>query len=171
MQSTPCWRIITLLNCKQPWINVISAAQRFNERSFLPPDRLDILSTCCAVVLYNIFHSQLKDNALFFVSQTFLFYKVKNISVHSSPNFKLLFFSLSSAELHVIMTLVFLVQMATPGRRLCTGGKEALWRLGTFAPGGSISFPLSAWGTPLRLWELSQVRAVLFLSLQALTLS
>ena len=55
-----------------------------------------------------------------------------------------LFPVLSSAKLHIILTLFSPVQMATPGRRLFTSGKGAQWRLGTFAPGGFTSSPLWA---------------------------
>ncbi len=63
---------------------------------------------------------------------------------------------LLSAKLH--LTLFFPVQMATPGRRLCTSGRGARLRLGTSAPGGSTSSPSWAWETPLRLSGLSRVR-------------
>lgn len=56
------------------------------------------------------------------------------------------------------LTLFFPAQMATPGRRLCTSGKGAQLRLGTFARGGSTSSPSWAWETPPRLSGLSQVR-------------
>lgn len=62
-----------------------------------------------------------------------------------------------SAKLHVMLTVSSVVQTATPGRRLCTSGKGAQWRSGTFAPGGSTSSPSWAWGTPRRSSGPSQV--------------
>lgn len=61
--------------------------------------------------------------------------------------------------------------MATPRRRLCTSGRGAQLRLGTFAPGGSTSSPLWVWGTPLRLSGLFLVRrqSLLFASKPLLT--
>lgn len=56
------------------------------------------------------------------------------------------------------LTLFSPVQMATPGRRLCTSGRGAQLRLGTSAPGGSTSSPSWAWETPLRSSGPSQVR-------------
>lgn len=66
------------------------------------------------------------------------------------------------------VTVLLSVQMATPGRRLCTSGRGAQWRLGTFAPGGSTSSPLWAWGTLLRLSGLSQVRKLSLIVLTSL---
>lgn len=61
--------------------------------------------------------------------------------------------------------------MATQRRRLCTSGRGAQLRLGTFAPGGSTSSPLWVWGTPLRLSGLFLVRrqSILFASKPLLT--
>lgn len=61
--------------------------------------------------------------------------------------------------------------MATQRRRLCTSGRGAQLRLGTFAPGGSTSSPLWVWGTPLRLSGLFLVRrqSLLFASKPLLT--
>lgn len=61
--------------------------------------------------------------------------------------------------------------MATQRRRLCTSGRGARLRLGTFAPGGSTSSPLWVWGTPLRLSGLFLVRrqSILFASKPLLT--
>lgn len=42
------------------------------------------------------------------------------------------------------------LQMATPRRKLHTGGKGAPWRLGTFAHGGFTNSPSLAWETPLK---------------------
>lgn len=48
--------------------------------------------------------------------------------------------------------------MVTPGKRLCTSGREAQLKSGTFARGGSTSSPLWAWGTPRRSSGPSQVK-------------
>lgn len=82
-------------------------------------------------------------------------WKILSYFLHQAPflPFPFLFFW---TKLH--LTLFFPAQMATPGRRLCTSGKGARLRLGTFARGGSTSSPLWAWETPPRLSGLSQVR-------------
>lgn len=82
-------------------------------------------------------------------------WKILSYFLHQAPFLPFPFFFFWT-KLH--LTLFFPAQMATPGRRLCTSGKGARLRLGTFARGGSTSSPLWAWETPPRLSGLSQVR-------------